>query len=282
MSQVDVPVRKRGRPASLGAEPGGEVQSLDRAVAILEVLASADGLPLSEVGRRLSLPTSTVHRLVSTMERRELLKHDIETGLWTVGVGLFRAGSAYLRVRKLPEIGWPLVRQLNASLNETVNLSLLDGRDVVCVAQAESHEPVRAFFRLGCRLPIHASGAGKALLAASPPAVREEWLASLDLVRFTERTHQSHVSLKGDLARIAQRGFAVDDEEHAIGMRCAAAVIYNEAGGPVGAVSISAPTIRLPLDRLDDSRRARSPGGGGADRPLFRRQAVMTSARGTR
>ncbi len=252
MGLADVPARKRGRPPTAGSEPGGEVQSLDRAISILDVLASADGLPLSEVGRRVSLPTSTLHRLVTTLEKRELVKHDAQSGLWSVGVGLFRMGSSYLRTRKLPEIGLPILRQLNASLNETVNLSLLEGREVVCVAQVESHEPVRAFFRLGARMPVHASGAGKALLAASAERQQDEWLESLDLKRFTDRTYTKMAGLRADLQRTAQRGFAVDDEEHAVGMRCAAAVIFNEYANPVGAVSISAPTIRLPLERLDD------------------------------
>lgn len=249
---IDVPLRRRGRPPGLGAEPSGEVQSLDRAAAILDVLAGAEGTSLSDVARRLSLPTSTVHRLVATLEKREFVKHDADTGLWTVGVGLFRIGCAYLRVRKLPEIGWPIVRELNAKLNETVNLSLRDGREIVCVAQAESHLPVRAFFRLGCRLPIHASGAGKAMLSVSPDPLRRDWLASVDFVRFTERTHPDLQSLETDLGVCAQRGYAVDDEEHAIGMRCVAAVIRDENEAPVGAISVSAPTIRMPPERIEE------------------------------
>lgn len=263
MSETDMaaPARKRGRPPGHGAEPG-EVQSLDRAVAILEMLAGADGTSLGDVARRLALPTSTVHRLVATLEKRELVRHDADTGLWTVGVGLFRIGCAYLRIRKLPEIGWPIVRELNAELNETVNLSLRDGREIVCVAQAESHEPVRAFFRLGCKLPVHASGAGKAMLSASPDPLRRDWLDTLEFPRFTDQTHLNLQSLEADLERTARRGFAIDDEEHAVGMRCVAAPIHDERGAPVGAISISAPTIRMSRERLEElGERARDAAG---------------------
>src|SRR5947209_2475771 len=99
--------RRRGRPASANSE-AGDVQSLDRAVALLEVLANEEGLALSEVARRAQLPPSTVHRLLATLHRRGLVGHEVETGLWTVGAGLFRVGSAYLRVRKLPDIARPI------------------------------------------------------------------------------------------------------------------------------------------------------------------------------
>ena len=251
MSEEMPVLRRRGRPPSVGAEPGGEVQSLDRAIFILEIVASADGIGLSELARRADLPNSTVHRLLATLQRRGLVDHDPASGMWTVGVGLFRIGSAYLRIRKLPDIGRPVLRELLQETGETVNLSMLDHRELVCVGQAESHAAVRAFFRLGRRLPIHASAAGKAILAASNPALRRERVSSLELERFTPRTRVSRRSLDAELAETERRGFAVDDEEHTIGMRCVAAAISDEWGDPIGAVSVSAPSVRMPHERLE-------------------------------
>lgn len=242
--------RRRGRPPSAGADSGGEVQSLDRAILILETVAGTDGIGLSEIARRADLPNSTVHRLLATLQKRRLVDHDAESGSWTVGVGLFRIGSAYLRIRKLPDIGRPVLRDLLQETGETVNLSMLDGRELVCVAQAESHAPVRAFFRLGRRLPIHASAAGKAILAASPPETRRERIGALDLERFTPNTRVSPRPLNADLAEAQSRGFAVDDEEHTMGMRCVAAAIQDEWGDPIGAVSVSGPSVRMPPERL--------------------------------
>lgn len=250
MSEPVAPLRRRGRPPSPSTEAGGEVQSLDRAIAILEVLAGADGLPLSEIARRADLPTSTVHRLLATLQRRALIGHDAETGLWTVGVGLFRVGSAYLRIRKLPDIGRPVIRELLGEVGETVNLSMIDGQELVCVAQAESHAAVRAFFRLGRRLPIHASAAGKAIMAASSPAMREARLNGLEMKRLTDKTLTTRKALEADLAAIAARGWAIDDEEQTLGMRCVAAAIFDEWREPTGAVSISAPAVRIPPERL--------------------------------
>jgi len=245
--------RRRGRPSSGGgAETGSEVQSLDRAIALLEVLAREDGLTLSEVARSAELPTSTVHRLLTTLERRGLVGHDPATGQWMVGLGLFRIGSAYLRIRKLPEIARVLLRELSHGVDETVNLSLIEGPQLICVAQVESHAAVRAFFRIGGALPIHASGGGKAILAAMCPEARRAWLGGDQLQRFTEHTHVSRRALQADLAEIAARGYSIDDEEHTPGMRCVAAAVLDEWREPVGAISISAPTVRMPPERIAD------------------------------
>ncbi|MEZ0213586.1 MAG: IclR family transcriptional regulator [Xanthobacteraceae bacterium] len=253
MSEIATPARRRGRPpTAVNGETGGEVQSLDRAIALLEVLAAADGMALSDVARRAELPTSTVHRLLTTLQRRGVVAHDPASGQWMVGLGLFRIGSAYLRIRKLPEIGRILIRELSAAVDETVNMSMIDGAALVCVAQAEGHAPVRAFFRVGGALPIHASGGGKAILAAMEPEARRAWLGTDQLPRYTEHSHASRKALYADLAAIAERGYAVDDEEHTLGMRCVAAAVLNEFREPVGALSISAPTVRMAPERIDD------------------------------
>jgi IclR family acetate operon transcriptional repressor len=246
MTEIVTPLRRRGRPPSSGtSDSGAEVQSLDRAMGLLEILAAGEGSPLSELARRAELPASTVHRLLTTLQRRALVSHDMSTGLWTVGVGLFRIGSAYLRIRKLPEIARPVIRHLLDEVGETVNVSMLDGREIVCVAQAESHAPVRAFFRLGRRLPVHASAAGKAILSAAPQRLRDELLDGLALERFTPNTHRTRKSLLADVAAAGARGWAFDDEEHTMGMQCVSAAILNESAEPAGAVSISAPSVRM-------------------------------------
>ncbi|WP_196240289.1 IclR family transcriptional regulator [Alsobacter soli] len=242
--------RKRGRPASATAAEGGEIQSLDRAIGIMELLASVDGLSLSDIARNAELPTSTAHRMLATLQRRGLVAQDAETGHWTIGLGLFRIGSAYLRIRKLPDIGRPVIRELLRQVNETVNLSMLDGEELVCVAQAESHAPVRAFFRLGRRLPMHASAAGKAILAAMDERERARRLDGMRLEGFTANTHTDRKALEADIAAVRERGYGIDNSEHTVGMRCVSAAIFDENREPIGAVSISAPAVRMPDDAI--------------------------------
>ena len=251
MSDVVAPLRRRGRPASANSDASGDVQSLDRAIGLLEVLAGSDGMGLSEVARQSDLPPSTVHRLLATLHRRALVGQDPETGLWTVGVGLFRIGSAYLRIRKLPEIARPIIRKLLIEVDETVNVTMLNEGEVVCVAQAESHAAVRAFFRLGRRLPLHASAAGKAILAAGSETFQRELLDAATFERFTDNTLVSRKAVMAEIAAVSKRGWAIDDEEHTIGMRCVSAAILNELGEPAGALSISAPSVRMTPARIE-------------------------------
>lgn len=252
MAQLQDPtlsVARRGRPAK--ADGGaGDVVALDRAASILDVLAGGEGCLLAELAHRTMLPSSTVHRLLTTLHRRGLVGHDMDTGKWTVGSGLFRIGSAYLRIRKLPEIARPVINALLAEVGETVNVSMLDENALVCVAQAESHAPVRAFFRLGRRLPVHASAAGNAILAAGTDTLRQRLLGAGPLERFTPKTVTDDAELALRIAETRSRGWATDDEEHTPGLRCVSAAILNEWSDPIGAVSISAPTVRIPTDRL--------------------------------
>ncbi|MGU3495626.1 IclR family transcriptional regulator [Xanthobacteraceae bacterium A53D] len=250
MPDSDLTPRRRGRPPSASAEGGAEVQSLDRAIALLGVLADADGMTLSEVARKAQLPASTVHRLLATLQKRQLVTHDADNGLWTVGLGLFRIGAAYLRIRKLPDIGRPVIRRLLHETGETVNLAMFDGMELFVVAQAEGHSSVRAFFRLGVRLPLHASAAGKSILAAASPAFRGALLAEVRYEALAARTHRTERALMADVSEIPERGYAVDNEEHTTGMRAVAAAIYNEWREPIGAVSVSGPAVRMSEDGI--------------------------------
>jgi IclR family acetate operon transcriptional repressor len=167
-----------------------------------------------------------------------------------VGVGLFRIGSAYLRIRKLPEIARPVLRALQRATDETINLSIFEDPAIICVGQAESHASVRAFFRPGSELPLHASAAGKAVLAVLPPEQRIKLLRSCKYTRFTKTTHSDQASLLDDVEQTVRRGYALDNEEHAFGMRCIGTAILNEFGEPAGTISVSAPNFRMTDDRI--------------------------------
>lgn len=249
MSEDGSSARRRGRP-STGAD-GGEVQSLDRAMSILQVLAGDDGITMSEVGRRAGLPTSTVHRLLATLQRRALVAHDASSGLWTVGVGLFRIGSAYLRIRRLPDIARPVLRDLLAESGETANLTILQDGALVCALQAETHRPLRAFFRVGMEMPIHACAAGKAVLAAASPTLYADLVAELDYEKLTDRTPTDERGLARLLGPVRKRGFARDEGEHMEGLASVAAAVTDEAGEPLGAVSVSAPLVRMPAEHAE-------------------------------
>lgn len=252
MSQIEQ--RKgRGRPRSLKpALAGGAVQALDRGLALLEILADEDGLTLSELSRRSGVSASTAHRILLTLESRAYVQHDMERGIWLVGVGAFKTGSAFLRNRRVANMGRATMHALMEASGETVNLGIEDNGEVVFISQVESHDTLRAFFRAGSRGAMHASGVGKALLAELPEHRVRQICALRRLERFTEHTITDLSELLRELVQGRRNGWALDDEERTLGMRCVAAPIFNEHGEAIAGVSISGPAVRVTPRKLDD------------------------------
>lgn len=222
------------------------MQVLDRSLKLLELVAEADGAVLTELADQSGMAPSTVHRLLTSLAQHGMVTHDGETGAWTIGVKAFEIGTAYLRFRKLGTISRPFLKQLMEESGETANIAIEDDGDVVFISQAESHAPMRAFFRPGRRGPIHASGIGKAIISTWTDSRIEAVLGGRVLQHFTEKTRDTLSSLLEDMARIRARGWSIDDEEHTLGMRCVAAPIFDEYGDAVAGISISGPAVRLP------------------------------------
>ncbi|WP_412066761.1 HTH-type transcriptional regulator BhcR [Rhizobium sp. SYY.PMSO] len=244
--------KTRGRAGRKPAEnaAASSVQVLDRSLKLLELVAEADGAVLTDLADRSAMAPSTVHRLLTSLAQHGMVTHDGETGAWTIGVKAFEIGTAYLRFRKLGTISRPFLKQLMEESGETANIAIEDDGDVVFISQAESHAPMRAFFRPGRRGPIHASGIGKAIISTWPDSRIEAVLGGRVLQHFTDRTCDTISSLLEDIARIRSRGWSIDDEEHTLGMRCVAAPIFDEYGEAVAGISISGPAVRLPDERV--------------------------------
>jgi IclR family acetate operon transcriptional repressor len=131
-----------------------------------------------------------------------------------------------------------------------VNLYLPEEGEAVCMAQVECRQMMRAIARPGGRVAMHCSGVGKALLAWLPEREIGRILERHGLPRITEKTLVTPKALRADLERAQERGFAIDDEEHAVGLRCVAAPVLDEHGAPLAGVSVSGPTARIPDHRL--------------------------------
>ncbi len=242
--------RAPARKAPAG-ERSAQVQSLLRALSILDCLAETeDGAALTELAQRVGLSTSTAHRLLMTLEQERYVHFDAERKLWSVGVQAFVAGSAFMHSRNLAAVARPAMRTLMEQSGETVNLAIADEDQALYLAQVECRQVMRAFAKPGGRVPLHCSSVGKALLAAMPDAQVARILHRTGMVRMTPRTIATPLALRDELARIRERGYATDDEEHAVGLRCAAAVIHDEFGEPVAALSVSGPMARIADDRL--------------------------------
>jgi IclR family acetate operon transcriptional repressor len=250
-AKMETEKRQRGRPRSFNShgEPS-PVQSLDRALRILAIVAQEDGLSLSEVAASAELAPSTAYRMLTTLENHGMVEFEKTEQLWSIGVETYRMGSAFLRRRKLVDRARAVMQNLMERAAETANLGVAEDDCVVFVSQVETHQAIRAFFRPGTRSPFHASGIGKAVLAHLEPERVGTILRKAGLQRFTDRTLSDISALAHDLAVIKLRGWSVDDEERHPGMRCVAAAIFNEFGEPIGGVSVSGPTVRVTPERL--------------------------------
>ena len=245
--------RSRGRPRSVWSDkPAQTVQALDRAMVLLAALAADDKATLTELALKTGMSPSTAHRLLTTLQRHNVVEFDEASQDWMVGVEAFRIGSSFLRRTRISEAGREVMRALMEDTGETSNMAIADEGDVVFVSQVETHHPIRAFYRPGTRGHMHASGIGKALLAAYSRTEVEKVLQKKGLPSFTSKTLASVDALMADLEAARARGWALDDEEANVGMRCLAAPIYNEHGEPVAGVSISGPTARIDDERLGE------------------------------
>lgn len=241
-----------GEPvAESKARSSGQVRSLTRALTLLRELAdSGEGLSLTDLSEAAGLPPSTTHRLLTTLESERFVRPDPQAGLWRIGVAAFYVGSAFARNRDRLTLTRPYLRRLMELSGETANLFVESDGEAICIGQIESRHAMRAITGVGGRVALHASGAGKALLAYAEPEHRQRLMASLTLSRETERTITEPRRLERELEETARRGYAVDDEEHALGLRCVAAPVFDEFGWAAAAISVSGPGARVPAERL--------------------------------
>ena len=242
---------RRGRAPSKPGLPTGQVQSLTRGLSILEALARSDGgLTLTELAHRVQLAPSTAHRLLSTLEKMGYVYQAGDLGLWYVGLQAFTVGTTFLANRDFVAQSHAYMHRLMEQAGETANLAILDGTEAVFIAQVQCHEMMRTVVRLGSRVPLHASGVGKALFAALPDQQVDAILKVKGLPRITENTIVAIETMWAALRVIRQRGYSFDDEEHARSTRCVGAAVYDEHAEPLGAISIAGPSSRLADDRI--------------------------------
>jgi IclR family acetate operon transcriptional repressor len=221
------------------------VQSVDRSLAILETLATADDLRLIEIAARTGLQPSTVHRLLGTLVARGYAVQSRPTGRYMLGYRLlWLAGLAGERVGRLRLLARPHLVSVREATGETANLSILAPPNSVYVEQVEGVRAVRMLAHIGAAVPAHASAAGKAMLAAASPDDLSQILGSDPLPALTPHTITSLTGLRQELEQVNRKGFAVDQEEHELGVNCVAAPVFDDHGA-AAAISVSAPSLRI-------------------------------------
>ena len=220
----------------------GGVQSLDRAFAILEAMADAGGvIGLSQLAADSGLPLATIHRLVRTLVDLGYVRQE-PSRQYSLGPRLMRLADS--STKRLGTLAQPYMNRVVDALGESVNLAVLDGEEIVYVAQVQpSQNFMRMFTEVGRRAKPHTTAVGKAILAMQPDQDVLDLLKRTGMPRRTEHTLTDPGEFLADLARVRERGYAVDDGEQEIGVRCVA-VVVPEAPRPM-AVSMSGPAPRM-------------------------------------
>ncbi|ASR34723.1 IclR family transcriptional regulator [Prauserella marina] len=220
---------------------GGGVQSLQRAFELLERLADAGGeASLSELATSSGLPMPTIHRLIRTLVALGYVRQNINRR-YALGARLIRLGEhASLQFGTWAR---PLLAELVDEVGETANLAVLERDEVVYVAQVPSRHSMRMFTEVGRRLLPHGTGVGKAILATLPSEEVRALLGRTGMPAYTEHTHTDVDRFQRHLARIDKQGYALDESEQELGVRCVAVPIAD-APTPT-AISVSGPEGRL-------------------------------------
>jgi DNA-binding IclR family transcriptional regulator len=223
---------------------GSSVQSVDRAVTVMEFLARRGWSGVTEVSRELDIHKSTAYRLLTTLRDRGLVEQDAATEKYRLGFGLVllaRNASADLDILRCAR---PVCESLSERTRETVTIAVLEGDDAVVIHQSLSRASALSVDWTGRHTPLHATAAGKIFLACMP---EDQLLRILEipLKRFTENTIVRPASLRDHLREIQGAGYGLTVEELETGLNAVGAPIYSSDGAVVGAVSVSGPAFRL-------------------------------------
>lgn len=226
---------------------GRKVQSVDRAICILETLAGQPrGLSLSELGGLVGLHASTAYRLLATLHSHNLVSQNPKTKVYCLGSALIRIGELARTQNDIVSVATDLMNSMAEQTGELVNLAILEHHQAVYLAQVQGNPrtAVSLFTQIGAHVPLYCTGVGKAMLAGLPDEVLKE-IVNNGLVQMTHNTITDEKALRAELMLTRERDYAIDHEENADGVCCVASAIWSATDEIAGAISISGPVARV-------------------------------------
>ena len=230
-------------------EAGAGVQSVDRALSILEVLARTGEGGVTEIAAELGVHKSTAFRLVATLEAHRLVEQTGDRGRYRLGVGVLRLAGATTARLDLVQEARPICRQLAAETGETVNVAVLSDGSALYLDQVAGSSALQPHNWVGQHIPLHATSNGKVLLSGLDDHELDAALGTLST--YTEHTITRRPKLREELARVREQGHALAIDELEVGLTAVAAPVRNAHGDVVASMSVSGPSFRLNADRLD-------------------------------
>jgi DNA-binding IclR family transcriptional regulator len=238
-------------PAPRPRRQHSTLSSVRNAARLLKEFGKGDReIGVTELSRRLGIGKSTAHRLLNTLAEERLLEQDPDTGAYRLGLAIYELGTSVSLHMDLHEACTPVLDQLRNATRETVQVAVLDDREVVYVERRESPQTLRLFGRVGHRNDAHCTSTGKLLLAYQSPERLDEILRGWKMPRKTPHTLTDPTVLRAHLETIRARGWAENVNEAEIGVASIAAPIRNSRGEVIAAVSVAGPLQRLTGDSL--------------------------------
>jgi DNA-binding IclR family transcriptional regulator len=228
---------------------GGGVQSVDRAVSVLEMIARLGEAGVTDLATDIGVHKSTVSRLLAALEEHELVEQAHDRGKYRLGFGILRLANAVSGQLDITQQGREICERLAVEVGETVNIAVLRSHYAVNVEQARGPNSVGTHNWVGELTPLHATSSGKVLLAYMSAQARRALVKAAGLTRYTEHTITSLDELDRRLESIAHDGHAISIEELEQGLTAIAAPIHDHTGTVIAALSISGPVYRLTEDR---------------------------------
>jgi DNA-binding IclR family transcriptional regulator len=233
------------------AESPYQIQVLDRALALLEVLShQGPDLTLAQLSEMLKLHKSTAHRLIMVLERHRLIEKNSTTGRYRLGLKLFELGTKAIGQLDLRERSRPFLERAVLHTGETGHLCVYDDGEVVYLDKIEPDRSVRLTSSVGRRNPAYCTAVGKAIMAFLPEAQVEAAVQKHGLFQLTRKTITNMLDLRADLVRVRKLGYAMDDEEHEEGVICVGAPVWSVGPHPIAAISVSGPAFRMSPEKV--------------------------------
>ena len=227
-----------------------DITALQRGLSLLRLFGeSPRGLTAKQVAELSRLPVSTVHRFLANLVTAGFLSCDGEAH-YHLGIACFAIGQAAVGQLDIRRLSLPYLRELNQQTRETIHLTVRHGLSAVYVEKLDSPEPLRIHSRIGAAVPLYCTAVGKVMLAYMPQEELDRVLPELHVKRLTPNTVGNLQELETELYRVRKNGYACDLEEHEMHIRCVAAPIWDHTGSVQSSLSITAPLVRMPVNRL--------------------------------
>ncbi len=229
------------------------VQSVDRALNLLELLASyEDGLGLMELSHQANLTKSTVHRLLHTLIENGYVKQNEENGPYHLSFKMFRLGAQTVEKMDILKISRPYLQRLKDKFGEVIHLVIRDDQEIVYIDKVETDHTIRMYSNIGKRGTLYSTSVGKAMLAYSSDKDLLTLWQCLDIEQKTQYTITTWPEFHREIQTIRKLGYAMDQEENELGVKCIGVALLDYTGLSVGAISVSGPIQRMTNDKVDE------------------------------